>query len=289
MTDLENCPLLTSNRNIEFEIDVEFSLQLLNTESQEHQTVGEGFQNFNETETLVKELVQQNQTPDPSPEDKEVPHIPLPPEKNYHLFVSYCTEDKEEAENIIKQLTERFNLKCMNSVEDFTPGKPIEENICDEMKKSLKLLLLLSRSYLQSHYCAMEAREACRLSFTDVNNLNVIPVRLSPVEGDLELPPYLNSLVYIDKNIEEDVAAKIYGAFNRPGTLDPLHLNEKVATHNGVLICQKVAEKAKFAIHGLAFKFSPLEKYEQRKATQFDINLKQVLFVFSFNSQIVSV
>ncbi|XP_061179032.1 uncharacterized protein LOC133187629 [Saccostrea echinata] len=273
MTDLENYPLLTSNRNFESDLEVEFSLHLLNTESQKHQTEGEGFQRFNETETQVKELVQESQIPDPSPEDKEVPHIPLPPGKKYHLFVSYCSEDKEEARNITEQLTERFNLTCMNCNDDFTPGKSIDQNIHYEMECSLKVLLLLSTSYLKRHWCVTEAREVCQLSFTDVNNLNVIPVLLNPVQ---ELPPFLKSIVYIDKVIEKDVAAKIYDAFNRTGTLDPLHLNRKVSRHNGGLICQKVAEKAKFAIHGLAFRFSPLEKYEQRKATQFDINLKQL-------------
>ncbi|XP_061179243.1 uncharacterized protein LOC133187867 [Saccostrea echinata] len=277
LSDLESCPLLTSNRNDNFENAGEISLQSLNTESQEQQTEREGFQRFieTETETLEKELFQQlSNTPGPSPEDKEVPHIPLPPGKKHHLFVSYSVEDHNEATNICEELKRRFNLKCMNWYHDFHQAKTIEENIRHEMQQSVKFLLLMSTSYFESFWCVNEAREACQQTFTEKSN--VIPVLLNPL--NTELPIYLSSCVYIDKGKEEDVAAKIYEVFNRPETLDQLQLGRPAATtatHNGALICQKVAEKAKFAIHGLAFRFAPLEKYELGKATQFDISQKQ--------------
>ena len=140
----------------------------------------------------------------------------LPPGKEYHLFMSYSSEDRTDANEIRQQLEERFQLKCLYYERDFQIGKNIDENITEGMKKSMKALILLSPFYLQSHYCITEAREACKMSFTDFENLNVIPVVLTPLQK--EMPPFLNSYVYIDAQKELDVAGKIYQAFNQPGT-----------------------------------------------------------------------
>lgn len=140
---------------------------------------------------------------------------PLPPGKEYHLFMSYSSEDRDDANTIRQHLEERFYLKCLYYERDFQIGKNIDENITDGLQKSVKALILLSPFYIQSHYCVTEAREACKLSFTDMENHNVIPVLLRPLPKDL--PPFLNSYVYIDAQREMDVAGKIYEAFNQPG------------------------------------------------------------------------
>ena len=139
----------------------------------------------------------------------------LPPGKEYHLFVSYSSEDRIDANSIRESLEERFQLKCLYYERDFRIGKLIDENITEGLQKSMKVLILLSPFYLQSHYCVSEAREACKMSFTDDENLNVIPVVLKPLQKGM--PPFLNSYVYIDAQKELDVAGKIYKAFNQPG------------------------------------------------------------------------
>lgn len=139
----------------------------------------------------------------------------LPPGKEYHLFMSYSSEDRDDANTIRQHLEERFHLKCLYYERDFQIGKNIDENITEGLQKSVKALILLSPFYTQSHYCVTEAREACKLSFTDMENHNVIPVLLRPLTKDL--PPFLNSYVYIDAQREVDVAGKIYEAFNQPG------------------------------------------------------------------------
>ena len=164
-------------------------------------------------ETCVKVVVE--------PEDSDNQAVcsvkPLPNGKEYHLFMSYSSEDRMDANEIRKQLEERFQLKCLYYERDFQIGKNIDENITEGIQKSMKALILLSPFYLQSHYCVTEAREVCRMSFTDVENLNVIPVVLTPLQR--EMPPFLNSYVYIDAQKELDVAGKIYKAFNQPGMI----------------------------------------------------------------------
>lgn len=141
----------------------------------------------------------------------------LPPGKDYHLFVSYSSEDRIEANTIRQHLEERFYLKCLYYERDFQIGRSIDENITEGLQKSAKALLLLSPFYIQSHWCVTEAREVCKLSFTDMENHNVIPVLLRPINKDL--PPFLNSYVYIDAQKEIDVAGKIHEAFIHPGNI----------------------------------------------------------------------
>lgn len=43
----------------------------------------------------------------------------LPPGKDYHLFVSYSSEDRTEANTIRQHLEERFYLKCLYYERDF--------------------------------------------------------------------------------------------------------------------------------------------------------------------------
>ncbi|XP_061176028.1 uncharacterized protein LOC133184981 [Saccostrea echinata] len=200
--------------------------------------------------------------------------IPLPPGKKYHLFVSYSSEDREHANMIREQMENRFHLKCMDFERDFIPGKNIDENISDEMAHSVKVLLILSPYYVQSHWCVTEAREACTLSFTDVDNLNVIPLVLKPLHK--ELPSFLKSFVYIDAQKELDVPAKIYEAFNHPGSLDPLHQDRSATTQNGVVLCRKIASKAKYAQYGLSFRFPPLETFEEEKIRSFSVDPTQL-------------
>lgn len=92
----------------------------------------------------------------------------LPPGKDYHLFVSYSSEDRIEANTIRQHLEERFYLKCLYYERDFQIGRNIDENITEGLQKSAKALLLLSPFYIQSHWCVTEAREVCKLSFTDI-------------------------------------------------------------------------------------------------------------------------
>lgn len=140
---------------------------------------------------------------------------PLPLGKEYHLFMSYSSEDREYANIIREHLEERFHLNCLYYERDFQSGKRLDENIRDGLQKSVKALILLSPFYLQSFWCVTEAWEVCRLSFTDMENYNVIPVILRPLLKDL--PPFLNSYIYIDAQKEMDVAGKIHEAFNQPG------------------------------------------------------------------------
>lgn len=151
----------------------------------------------------------------------------LPPGKKYHLFIAHSAIDSQQALKICKELESRFLLKCMFFDRDFMPAKRIDENIQQEMEKSVKVLLLLSPDFLNSHWCDMEARLAVQMSFERKFDLRIIPVLLRDLDPDNDLPPFLKPYVCIDAQKEYDCAAKIHEAFYHTGMLRVLKLASK--------------------------------------------------------------
>lgn len=144
----------------------------------------------------------------------------LPPGKKYHLFIAHSAIDGQQALKICKELESRFLLKCMFFDRDFMPAKRIDENIQQEMEKSVKVLLLLSPDFLNSHWCDMEARLAVQMSFDRSSDLRIIPVLLRDLDPDNDLPPFLKPYVCIDARKEYDCTAKIHEAFYYTGVCE---------------------------------------------------------------------
>jgi hypothetical protein len=49
---------------------------------------------------------------------------------------------------------------------------------------------------------------------------------------------------------------------------------------NGVLLCTKIACKATYFQHGLVFRFSPIEEYEEQRISLFGVDTVQVSIVW---------
>lgn len=141
----------------------------------------------------------------------------LPSGKKYHLFVAHSSEDGSEVKDLCNDLEKRFHLKCMNYERDFIPGKLLDDNIYDEMKKSLKIFIVMSPNFLDSFTCVTEARQAFEMAHADGEHLKVIPILLRP--GKKDLPPFLKSYRYIDALKEKDIALKIMETFWHSGNI----------------------------------------------------------------------
>lgn len=141
----------------------------------------------------------------------------LPSGKKYHIFISCSSQDMEEVNKICKDLEKRFFFICMQHDRDFVIGKRLDDNIQSEMAKSVKVLILISPTYITSPWCMSEADEAVRLSYSEREKLKIIPVMLRPPDDGLELPPFLKKYRYIDSQKEEDIPAKIFEAYYHSG------------------------------------------------------------------------
>ncbi|XP_076087463.1 uncharacterized protein LOC143057888 [Mytilus galloprovincialis] len=188
----------------------------------------------------------------------------LPSGKKYHLFISHSSEDGSEVKDLCNDLEKRFHLKCMNYERDFIPGKLLDDNVHDEMKKSSKILIVMSPSYLDSFICVQEARQAFEMAHADGEHMKVIPILLRPVKKDL--PPFLKSYRYIDALKEKNIALNIMETFWLSAELDQLVHEGKeysLEEQNGARLLTKEAVKLKpFCLYGYVYAFGMITKKE---------------------------
>ena len=75
----------------------------------------------------------------------------------YDAFVSYANEDGDFVKNImVRNLEDEHGLRLCVHERDFTPGRPIAENIIQAIMNSRRTLVLLSKNFLKSKWCRYE-------------------------------------------------------------------------------------------------------------------------------------
>ncbi|XP_078341420.1 uncharacterized protein LOC144627679 [Crassostrea virginica] len=136
------------------------------------------------------------------------PPINLPYGKDYHLFMSFCKEDEERAFLLFKELEEKYNLKCLYHIRDFTPGVTVTDNILNGIEKSMKIVYLVSQKFKENFMCKTEMLYGIMASHKLCEN-SMIPVLLE----NIEMPRELQTINYVDATLEGiDVSEKIYKA-----------------------------------------------------------------------------
>ena len=85
---------------------------------------------------------------------------------------------------------------------DFIPGNSILDNIIDAIKKSYKVILILTDHFVTSNWCQYEADQAIIKSLNlDSNVTNcVVPIMLE----ECSIPEKINNLNFIDMTIKRD-------------------------------------------------------------------------------------
>ena len=82
--------------------------------------------------------------------------------QEFDAFVSYCHEDNEwvrqELQPRLEDCHPLFRL-CLHE-RDFVAGAAVADNISAAISTSRRMVLLLSRAFLRSHWCYMEFRQA---------------------------------------------------------------------------------------------------------------------------------
>ena len=78
---------------------------------------------------------------------------------DYDVFVACSSKDEEEAKDIINLLENEGCKVCYHET-DFIPGVLISENITLAIERSKRMLCLLTRNFIESHYCMEEFRMA---------------------------------------------------------------------------------------------------------------------------------
>lgn len=100
-----------------------------------------------------------------------------------------------------------FSLGCI-AHRDFQPGKFIFENILDSIKNSSKVILVLTKHFVESHWCQFEINHALLELFEPKKKMKcVIPLLLA--NDEFEIPEKLKDITYAvftnDKDYIDDV------------------------------------------------------------------------------------
>uniref|UniRef100_H3A6U8 TIR domain-containing protein n=1 Tax=Latimeria chalumnae TaxID=7897 RepID=H3A6U8_LATCH len=115
--------------------------------------------------------------------------------ESYHVFISYSSMDSAWAHFFIERLeSTQLGLRVCYHERDFLPGRTIIENMVDSIHSSQKILLVLSKDFVQSKWCILEANLSVFRNC--IERKPVIPVMLEPCST----PLHLSHLTYLDAN-----------------------------------------------------------------------------------------
>jgi len=112
--------------------------------------------------------------------------------KDYDIFMSYCHKNAKAADYAYKKLTSLGKKVFMDRIE-LKPGMAWQEEIFNALIKCRNVMLLYSRSYMNSRNCQEEFNIAQLLHIN--NNAGLFPVYLYSVKS---LPQYMTHWQYRD-------------------------------------------------------------------------------------------
>lgn len=126
------------------------------------------------------------------------------PTKIYDAFVSFNVRDKEWVTNTLQKKLEEQNppYKLCIHYRDFIPGATIAANILENVKKSRRVIMVLSQHFVESEWCMLEFRAAHRRVLKGRVNFLIIvlfdEVNVDNLDDELKL--YLKTNTYLSVN-----------------------------------------------------------------------------------------
>ena len=123
------------------------------------------------------------------------------PSKIYDAFVSFNAGDREWVKESLHDKLENHNppYKLCIHYRDFVPGAPIVDNILRNVKKSRRMIMVLSQNFIQSDWCMLEFRTAHRKVLEGRANYLIIVLfdDVNVDSLDYELKLYLRTNTYL--------------------------------------------------------------------------------------------
>ncbi|XP_069107382.1 toll-like receptor 2 [Argopecten irradians] len=135
-------------------------------------------------------------------DDVETNDRSLPANKDYHVFISYSSEDKEFVKTLHQHLEENLKFRCMVAERDFTIGAPVMDNISEAMDRSEKALFVVSTNFLNSEFCKREVDFAHIFAIDNKHQNYAIILKID----DCQLDRKMRICTYIDGS-DRDIEA----------------------------------------------------------------------------------
>ncbi|XP_071086256.1 stimulator of interferon genes protein-like [Haliotis cracherodii] len=110
-----------------------------------------------------------------------------------HVFIAHAQNDSDLSIELMQYL-ENYGLKCMLAERDFVPGNLVCDNIINAINTSRRVLLVLSRAFLESGWCTFEVIVAMEKMNND-NNVIIVPLLVDVVDDNV--PQMLRHMTYV--------------------------------------------------------------------------------------------
>ena len=146
----------------------------------------------------------------------------------YDVLLSFADEDCSFVENSIYNPLRRRGYSVFWHHDDFTPGLSIEENICQAIDKSRRIILVCTENFMNSAFCLME------LHYSMVRQYQVgIRCIIAIIFNERHCPRGLQGLNYIKLSHgdldEDEIEALIdrlsLGRLHWSSTIIPMHVH----------------------------------------------------------------
>ena len=121
----------------------------------------------------------------------------------YDAFIAYSGKDYRWVVHTLREtLEERYNYKLFIHDRNFMPGRDITDNITEGLKYSKRMIIIISKHFLDSEWCTFEFRAAHKEEVMRGTNY-VIAIVLHDIPRDdipQDLNRYLSSKTYLNVN-----------------------------------------------------------------------------------------
>ena len=127
------------------------------------------------------------------------------PRKTHDIFIAYCADDQNWVYDVLIEELENVHdppYRTVIHARDFDAGVPIVESIYQSVDQCKRIVMVLSESFIRSHWCMFEFRTAHERVITEHNNY-IILIMLEDITGlelDETLRAYINTHTYLSED-----------------------------------------------------------------------------------------
>ena len=116
---------------------------------------------------------------------------------DYDAFIIFNHNDQKWVQETLLQILEKeSHYKCCVHYRDFAPGEEFVVNMTESVRKSKKVIAVISKTFFSSHWCNFELQQAIYQHIKKGNN-GVIVIKIDSVSTEM-FPKAIQTKSFID-------------------------------------------------------------------------------------------
>ncbi|OWF42066.1 uncharacterized protein LOC110461612 [Mizuhopecten yessoensis] len=215
-------------------------------------------------EEAVPLLADENEATEHRDSIDEIQSRYLSADNEYHVFISYSSNDADFVEQLRRHLEEDLKFKSMLDAH-FTPGKSVIDNMSNSYDKCEKVLFVVSEHFLGSGFCEEEVNLAYQYAMEKKRRDYIVVLKIDESQLDRKLRTY-TYIDGVDRDIDK-IGRKFQMAYARCGSAA---VDEENSNGTTILVKYPVEESPNL-FGGMNYVFPDLSEDEMEKLRSSDI------------------